>query len=76
MVDPSHTFVERSAEKKRKTYMVYNYKPTGKEKDSKTLHHERRVTHDYNGSVVLRLVETRDIIGEKDKPNPLDKYWQ
>ena len=60
--------------------MKYNYKPKDKEKDSRKLQHERRVTYDYNGTAIIRLQERRDVFKEenddKGKSTPLENYYK
>jgi hypothetical protein len=71
LVDASHTFYDKQITGARKKYGVFSLKPKGIEKDSKRLHHERRVTQDFRGHNLVRLTESRDYNGGVD-PNEVD----
>jgi len=74
MVDPSHTFQDVRVPKMRSRYNVTSLKGD-KEKDSRKLQHERRVTYDFRGTPVLRLAEQRDRSGGVEETvAPLEKY--
>lgn len=74
LVDPSHTFLDPRVPKLRPRYNVTTLKGD-KEKDSKKLQHERRVTYDFRGTPVLRLAEERDRSGGiEETVAPLENY--
>lgn len=55
--------------------MKYDFKKKGHEKNSETLQQERRVTYDFNGVPIVRLVEKRDFLGKQEN-NPVKEYWK
>ena len=75
LVDPSHTFQDKTVTNSRGKYNVFYLKKKA-EKDSKKLAHERRVTYDMKGNVLLRLSERRDSFGgvDPDHVDPLENF--
>jgi len=74
IIDPSHTFTMPPYHHTRRKMDFMNYDKKGKrDNKSETLQYVTRETHDFNGTMILRLPEERDFVlgWEKD---PVDKF--
>jgi hypothetical protein len=70
LIDPSHTFTHPTYHHTRRDFDLMGYdKKNGRDKTCKNLQHIRRETFDFNGTMILRLPERRDLdVGVKEDP--------
>jgi hypothetical protein len=62
LIDPSHTFTHPLYHHTRRDFDLWGYdKKNGKDRGIKELQHVRRETFDFNGKMIYRLPERRDL---------------